>query len=241
MRKAAETRVDGPTRPGDEAVRRVEAWLLHDSRRRKVFAPSGRIEAVEEAGGGRFAYAYDRNGDLIRIVESNGRRTAFEYDGERRLARVAHPDGTSTGYAYAQDRLVSIADRGILRRFEYDADGRLTRVMHGNAGASVYSYDTGGRVVEARTSTISTRHTYHEDGQIAAIRQTCNGVAIELRLRYDAAGRLTQLRLPGGETPLRYTWDGKGRPETVALGGDTLARFEYLDESTCSRVHLNNG
>src|SRR5215207_3068196 len=224
------------TRLGEEAARRVEAWLLHDGRRREVFASSGQIDAVKEAGGGRFEYAYDRRGDLTRIVEANGRSTAFEYDDARRLARVIHPDRTSTGYVYAEDRLSSVADRSVVRRFEYDGDGRLTRVRHGNAGASVYRHDERGRVVEARTSTVSTTHTYHQDGQMAAIRQSCDGVAVELRLEYDAAGRLAELRLPGGDTPIRYTWDAKGRPHTVALGEEPLARFEYLDVPACSRV-----
>jgi RHS repeat-associated protein len=229
------------TRLGDEAARRVEAWLLHDRRRREVFAPSGQAEAVEEAGGGRFEYAYDRRGDLTRIVEANGRRTAFEYDGSRRLARVAHPDGTYTGYAYANDRLLSVANRGVVRRFEYDAAGRVARIRHGNAGASVYRYDTQGRVVEARTSTVSTVHTYHPDGRVAAIRQSHEGIAIELCLEYDAAGRLAEFRLPGDGPPIRYTWDEKGRPHTVALGEEPLARFEYLDGTASSRVHLRNG
>ncbi len=229
------------TRLGDEAARRVEAWLLHERRRREVFAPSGQTEAVEEAGGGRFEYAYDRRGDLTQIVETNGRRTAFEYDRHRRLTRVAHPDGTSTGYAYADERLVSVADRGVVRRFEYDHAGRLSKVLHGNAGASVYRYDAQGRVAEARTSAVSTAHTYHQDGQLAAIRQSYGGATIELRLEYDAAGRLAELRLPGGEVPLRYTWDEKGRPRTVALGEEPLARFEYLEGPPRSRLHLRNG
>ena len=243
MRQAgavAEARAER-TRIGDEAARRVEAWLLHDGQRREVFAPSGQIEAVEEAGGGRFEYAYDSRGDLTGIVEANGRSTSFEYDDARRLARVIHPDGTSTGYAYAEDRVSSVAERGVVRRFEYEADGRLTRIRHGNAGASVYRHDERGRVVEARTSTVSTTHTYHQDGQIAAIRQSCDGVAVELRLEYDAAGRLAEFRLPGGDAPIRYTWDAKGRPHTVALGEEPLARFEYLDMPACSRVHLRNG
>ena len=223
------------TRLGDEAARRVEAWLLHDRGRREVFAPSGQTEAVEEAGGGRFEYAYDRLGDLTGIVESNGRRTAFEYDEARRLARVVHADGTSTDYAYAKDRLASVVDRGVVRRFDYNADGKLTRVRQGNAGASVYRYDARGRVVEARTSTVSTTHTYHPDGQVASIRQGYDGVVIELRLEYDAAGRLVGLGLPGGGTPIRYAWDGKGRPHTVALGEEPLARFEYPDGRACSR------
>ncbi len=246
MRKecaVAETRADRAmrTRLGDEAARRVEAWLLHDRRRREVFVASGQPEAVEEAGGGRFEYAYDRRGDLTQIVEANGRRTAFEYDEGRRLARAVHPDETTTEYSYAEDRLSSVADRGIVRHFEYEADGKLTRVRHGNAGASVYRYDAQGRVVEARTSTVSTAETYHQDGRLATIRQSYDGVAIELRLEYDAAGRLAELRLPGSETPLRYTWDGKGRPHTVAMGEETLARFEYFDGLVRSRLHLRNG
>jgi len=229
------------TRLGDEAARRVEAWLSHDRGRRDVFAPSGQAEAVEEVGGGRSEYAYDRLGDLTGIAEANGRRIAFEYDEARRLARVVHPDGTSTDYAYADDRLASIVDRGLVRRFDYDADGRLTRVRQGNAGASVYRYDARGRVVEARTSTISTTHTYHPDGQVASIRQSYDGVAVELRLEYDAAGRLVGLGLTGGGTPIRYAWDGKGRPHTVALGEEPLARFEYPDGTACSRIHLSNG
>jgi RHS repeat-associated protein len=239
----AETRADRPmrTRLGDEATRRVEAWLLHDGRRREVSAPSGQIESIEETGGGRFEYAYDRRGDLTRIVEANGRRTAFEYDEARRLARVIHPDGTSTVYAYAEDRLAGVADRGVVRCFEYDSAGRLTRTRHGNTGASVYRYDAQGRVVEARTSSVSTAQIYHHNGQIETIRQSCDGVAIELRLEYDAAGRLAQLALPGSETTLGYTWDEKGRPHTVVLGEKSLARFEYLDGPVRSRVHLGNG
>jgi len=229
------------TRLGEEAARRVEAWLLHGRRRREVFAPSGRTVAVEETGGGRFEYAYDRRGDLTEIVEANGRRTAFEYEGDRRLTRVAHPDGTSTGYAYADGRLASVADRGVVRRFEYDAAGRVARIRHGNAGASVYRYDAQGWLVEARTSTVSTVHTYHPDGRMAAIRQSHEGVAIELGLEYDDAGRLAELRLPGSGRPVRYTWDEKGRPHTIALGEEPLARFEYLDGTARSLLHLRNG
>ncbi len=181
------------THLGDEATRRVEAWLQHERRRRRAFAPAGRIEAVEETGGGRFEYAYDRRGDLVQIVEADGRRTTFEYDGTRRLARVAHPDGASTDYAYSDDRLVRIDDRGVARRFEYDADGQITRIRHGDAGASVYRYDAQGRIVEARTSSVSTAQRYHPDGRVAAIRQSHGGVAIELRLEYDEAGRLEKM------------------------------------------------
>lgn len=214
---------------------------MHDRRRSSVFAPEGRVEAIEETGGGRFEYAYDRRGDLARIVEANGRRTAFEYDDSRRLARVSHPDGTFARYEYEDDRLALVEDRGVLRRFAYDAGGRIVRVRQGDAGTSVYRYDASGRVVEARTSTVSTVHEYHPDGWVSAVRQSNGGVVVEMRLEYDSAGRLANLRLPGCDVPLRYGWDERGRPSSVALGDEPLARFEYLDESRHCRIHLQNG
>ena len=224
-----------------EAVRRVEAWLVRDRRRRSVTAPAGRVEAVEEAGGGSFRYSYDSRGDLCRIVESGGRSTTFEYDEDRRLSRVVHPDGSSTGYAYEGDHLVRVEDRGVTRNFEYDDAGRLARIRHGKAGASVYRYDGLGRVVEARTASVSTRQRFHPDGRVAAVRQTYRGVPLELRLEYDDAGRLAEVRLPGGGPPIRYSWDEKGRPRDVALGERALARFYYLEGRGRTRVRLANG
>lgn len=229
------------TRRGEDATRRVEALLLHDRRRRTVSAPAGLIEAVEETGGGRFEYSYDRRGDLTGIAEATGRRATFEYDDSRRLARVGHPDGTATEYVYEGGRLIGARDRGVARRFEYDDAGRVTRIRHGDSGASVYRYDDQGRVTEARTSTVSTAQRFHPDGRVAAIRQSYDGVTIELRLEYDDAGRLAELHLPGSGRAVRYAWDERGRPHTVSLGEDMLARFEYLDERRCSRVHLGNG
>ena len=227
--------------PGEEAARRVEAWLLHHGSRRTLFAPRGRVEAVEETGGGRSEYTYDRRGDLVGIVEANGRRTAFEYDESRRLTRVVHPDGGSTDYEYEDGRLLGIDDRGVARRFEYDAEGRISRIGHGGAGASVYRYDDLGRLVEARTSVVSTTQRYHPDGRTAAIRQSYGGAAIELRMEYDEAGRLADLWLPGCRTPVRYEWDELGRLRAVALGDEPLARFEPPDESGRSLLRFRNG
>ncbi len=224
----------------DEAARRIEAWLLRD-RRRKVYSSGGRIEAVEEAGGGRSGYVHDRRGDLVRIAEANGRRTAFEYDESRRLTRVAHPDGASTEYVYDDGHLIRVDDRGVMRRFGYDAAGRLTRIQHGNAGASVYRYDARGRITEARTSAVSTAQSYHPDGRVAAVRQSYGGVVTETRFEYDGAGRLAKLWLPGSVSPVCYTWDGLGRPLAVALGRKPLADFEYSDEHFRTRVRLGNG
>ncbi len=74
---------------------------------------------------------------------------------------------------------------------------------------------------------------------MTALRQTLDGVAIEMQLAYDAASRLRELRLPGGT--IRYEWDAKGRPAQVCFEDQVVTRFEYDDAKKTCRVFLANG
>ncbi len=227
--------------PAGEALRRVEDWLRHDRGQRRVLQPSPRLTVVEETGAGRSEYTYDRRGDVVAIVEASGARTTYAYDHLRRLVRVDQPAGT-THYTYGEsDRLVGVDDRGIARRFEHDETGRITRIQPGDAGASVFRYDSHGRVVEARTSYVSTCHDYDAGGRLVGVRQTIDGVTLELRLEFDEAGRLARMSLPGSALPVGYRWDARGRPGTVALGDQVIARYDYDDARRLQSVRFANG
>ena len=239
-RPAAVPEVDGAPE-AHEAARRLEAWLGQERARRRVLGQDGRIEAVEEPGGRECRYVYDERGELVGIVEADGSRLTYDYDDRRRLVRAGHPDGTATRYTYDDDRLVKIDDRGVRRRFSYDAAGRLTGVRHGDAGAVLYRYDAAGRVVEARTALVSTVQTFDADGRVVATRQTLGGVTLEARSEFDESGRLARLYLPGGDCPVRYEWDARGRPALVALGERVIARFEYEDERRVAHLRCANG
>ena len=192
-------------------------------------------------GAGRSAYAHDRHGDLVTIVEPGGARTSYAYDQRRRLTRVDRPGGT-TRYTYGEnDRLTGVDDDGVLRRFSHDPAGRVTTIRHGDAGASVFRYDAEGRVVEARTGSVSTRHDYDTAGRLVGVRQTIDGVLIELRLEFDQAGLFARMSLPGRRGPIRYRWDARGRPAAVALGDEVIARYEYDDTRRTQSVRFLNG
>ncbi len=224
-----------------EALRRVEDWLRHDTGQRRVLSPSPGITVVDEAGAGRSAYTYDRHGDLISITEPGGARTSYAYDHHRRLVSVERPDGT-TRYSYGEnDRLTCVDDGRVRRRFGYDPAGRLAMIQHGGAGASVFRYDAEGRVVEARTGSVSTRHDYDTAGRLTGVRQTIDGVLVELRLEFDQAGRLARMSLPGSRRPIRYRWDARGRPAAVAVGDEVIARYDYDDAQRTQSVRLGNG
>jgi RHS repeat-associated protein len=227
--------------PSSEAIRRVEDWLRHDRGQRSVRSPSPGVTVVEETGGGRSSYTYDRRGDLVAIVEPGGARTGYAYDRLRRLIGVERPDGL-TRYTYDEgDRLTRVDDRGVARRFDHDTAGRLTMIRHGEAGASVFRYDAMGRVVEARTGSVSTRHDYDAAGRLTGVSQTIDGVTVGLGLEFDRAGRLARMSLPAGAPPVRYRWDARGRPASVALGEQVLARYHYDDARRTAWVRFSNG
>jgi RHS repeat-associated protein len=180
-------------------------------------------QRAREAGDHSHRYAYNANGDLESIVEADGRRTGFDYDEQRRLRAVTHAGGLRTTYRYdAGDRLVALDEGEVPHRFAYDAEGRLTRAKHGRAGATVYRYAEDGRLVEARSGAISTHYTYAPDR--LTVTQTCGGVSVSAEFCYDADGRLSQLRTPGGHV-LHHRWEA-GTWSSVELAGRTLVHVQ---------------
>ena len=201
----------------------------------------GRVAAVDQSGDCAAQYFYDEAGDLSRIVESSGSDVSFAYDDRRRLISVAHGEGEFTTYSYGcNNRLSAIDDRGLRREFEHDEKGRLIREKRGDAGAVVYRYDAEGRVIEGRTSRVSTAQEFDDAGRVAAIHQTFDGTCLTMRLNYDAAGRLASLWLPGSRVPIRYSWDERAWPATIHAGDRLIARFDYRAEEKFCRIHFSN-
>jgi RHS repeat-associated protein len=224
------------------ALERIEAFMQRDQERRQLFGTAGRLDRVVESGGGEFRYEYDKNGDLTGLSEANGRTKRYVYDARRRLASVDHSAGLPARYRYDdRDRLDTIDDRGMVTQYGYDSCGRVVRIQHGQADVSVYRYDDLGRVVLARTSQVTTRWEYDAAGRTNLIEQSIGGVTLTARFYFDAAGRLAALTLPGSERPVRYTWDDRGRPQTVSLDQKWLARFHYDDTTKTTTLGLCNG
>jgi len=228
---------------GDDSLRRAEAFLRCQHQRRRLFGEAGRIDQVTEWGGAEFRYQYDTNGDLTTLVEANDRLRRYGYDSLRRLCLVEYGDGLTTRYHYNdRDRLEAINDRGIVTSYGYDPQGRLATIRHGQSDVSVYRYDQQGRVILARTSQVTTCWVYDQSGRATTIQQSIGGVTLAARLHYDdSGGRLATLTLPGSDHPICYTWDERGRPQTVSLDQQQLAHFSYDDTKKMTAVALGNG
>jgi RHS repeat-associated protein len=209
-----------------DALRRVERWVKQDREQR----------ARDQAGR---RHTFSAHGDLCAITEAGGAIAEFRYDERRRLSEVVR-DGARSRYIYDdRDRLSEIVSDDAPRRFEYDAQGRVHTVHRGKAGGVVYRYDSSGRVAEFRTAEVSTEYEFADSGRIRCVRQSINGVVLEAEFAFDNDGRLCELQLPGAR--VAYTWNDKGRPLSVSLDDQVLARFEYVDAYRIARVYSANG
>jgi RHS repeat-associated protein len=231
--------------PDAAAQRRLAAWLADDRAQRTITTPADDVTLVAERGGGISEYRYDPRGDLAAMIEPDGGRVGFEYDDRRRL-ETAVRRGARTTFSYDdQDRLAAVAGDGVggVRRYHWDADGCLAVVRHADGATVAFAYDEAGRLREGRTPTVSTVHDFDDAGRLTRVRQTLDGVTLELRLDFDADGRLSAMHAPGAI--VGYAWDECGRPASVGMERDgrtaRLARFAYDDAERETAVNYANG
>ncbi len=244
-----------------EAQKRLEAWLEQERSRRTLSGSDGRIDVVQENLDGfpSCQYRYNQQGDLVEIIEADGRRTGYEYDDQRRLVCVRFCDGGAAFYRYCGSRLVEVEDRGQVRRFTFSAEGLLDRmefldssaffrynVPHSAASSEGSQPDQPARLIEARhvsdgRQDVICRWEYDSAGRVAALSQEIGGAVLAASLTYDAQGRLVALRLPGLNQALRYTWDERGRPATIALGDLELGSYRFDDEHKQTTLSYANG
>jgi YD repeat-containing protein len=191
----------------DQALDRLVAWAAQTAAQRAAVVPS-RLD-------------FDAQGDLTLIVEPDGSRRAFGYDDKRRLVQVQDNSGC-TRYEYdTDDRLIRVAGPQGESRHVFDAAGRLAEVQR-SAGEGVrYRYDSAGRVLEYRTAQVSCTQAFDAAGRVCAVAQAVDGVVIDAQLVFDAAGRLSQMRLPGGRV-VGYAWGRQGQLAQVRLDGAPL-------------------
>ena len=164
------------------AVERLQDWMRDERARRRVRPRPPTTPIVEETGGGRFAYRYDRRGDLVGIAGPGGAAR----DLRLRRAPPAHARAARravTTFAYEGEQLRAVVDATGERRYEYDAAGG-SRATAPTASATT---SAAGSPRRARRP-CATAHDFDDDGRLVGIRQEIDGVTLEARMDFDADG-----------------------------------------------------
>ncbi|WP_082806304.1 RHS repeat-associated core domain-containing protein [Kluyvera intermedia] len=181
---------------------------------RYVLDPMGRVAEEHDWGGVSWRYTYDPDG--LSLSKTNGLDETLRYghDAAGRLATVTAPEG-KTRYAYNKTgRLTAIFSPDSEQRTGYDERGRVQVVTQGKRAIEYHYPDA---------QTVTRCILPPEDGKHP------DETLLKTTYRYNPAGELVQVVLPGGEM-LAFARDEAGR-EIRRVGSRGFAEEHEWDEA----------
>jgi RHS repeat-associated protein len=217
----------------------------------------GRGNGVLTPGVVSRGYDEDRNLARLELAELDlavvgaVRTLSIEHRSDGQVLRIERPFDADSELVYdALGRAVERRDRsdGAWRatRFVRDALGRTTEVERPNGMRTTFQYDAAGRsasVAHLRGGAFDGGASFTwRNGRLDEVRDAAHGFAVE-RYAYDAAGRLSRVSYPDGES-LELGYDGRSRvaSERYLLGsGVELRRLEHRYDGAGRQRELRDG
>ncbi len=226
-------------------------WSFH-------FDPAGNLIGKTDPEGASEHFAYDPTNRLSAYTDQAGNRLAMEFDWAGRLLRREDASGFWIAQEYQNGSLASRSDTaGRVHRFVYDADNRRILQIDGNLTLSEFFYGVRGEPLQ-RTRAGKEVVLAYEAGQLSAVqdpqfpiryRYAAGPLLVEvaypalravLSYGYDADGRRTSMRLPGGQQ-VDYAFDELGRLASIRTAQGHGAAYRYDATGRRVGVSLGNG
>lgn len=205
------------------ALEQIEKTTWHD----RFDLPLSEIDAA----GNRWAYEYDRQGNLISSTDPLGYRTEHHYTQQGLLHTVQdarggyshytwnpaaqltqHTDcsGRQTHFTYdARGALASVSDAlGNTTHYQSDALGRVTEIQTADGARQQFVYDALGRIITSIDA--NQRSTQYQRNRRGLLTSRINALGHSVRFHYDQAQRLSQLQNENGES-YRFEYDKNDR------------------------------
>ena len=211
---------------------------------------SGRKISMADPDLGSWSYAYDRQGKLTRQTDARSQTICLYYDGMARLVGKHFRNDTScpasptydVNYAYDQDHTASNRSRGQLtnvgnshygKHLYYNSQGLLAREEIWISGIAqnantYYGYDSYLRPTTATYPDNEVVTTGYNGMGLPNSLSSSTGATVVDSTSYDAAGRITQMRLPGSgilyQTYTYWPWvngtssNSNGRLKEIKVG-----------------------
>ncbi|MEC7525409.1 MAG: DUF6531 domain-containing protein [Myxococcota bacterium] len=186
----------------------------------------GRLIAVANEAGERFALRRDRAGRVVEEVGFDGAKWSYARDRDGEVTEVRSPSGRYT--SVGPDRIQSTED-GSLVHYEYDAAGRITRALNGSADI-VLERDALGRVLAESQDGGETwvRSSFGIGAPRVAVQSDLGAFTRVLR---DEGGRVAAVEYAGAGEPAGQRQvvdrDRLGKVETRSLPGGISVRCEH--------------
>ncbi|HYE77183.1 MAG TPA: hypothetical protein VEI97_04280, partial [bacterium] len=179
---------------------------------------------------------YDAAGNRLSFTDGNGEIWQYTYDAVNRLVATANPLSTpgdphvATRKYDAAGRLVERTDANGTRILqEYNADGQLTRVLYPTGRDVRYEW-TCCRLSAMADEFGTSRFTYDLANRLTSALDPFGHL---VTYRYDAAGRRSEMGVPGGASPVKWAYtNGLLRDLTDADGATTRVDIAHGSQLT---------
>ncbi len=217
---------------------------------RFTYDAAGNLTAVTDAADNRWAGDYS-GGLLTRITDSRRNAWTFQYDDGGNLIGVTDPlSGARAASRTATGQIASLTDAaGNKSTWQYDSDALPAAFTDALGGKWSYSWDGAARAA-SRTDPGGgdLRASYNAHNRIASLgagdavlnfdysgirRDSLGRLATytdsfgsSITYKYDPAGQLTSLTLPGSNT-VTYQYDHLHRLSTVSDWAGNMAIYRY--------------
>ena len=210
------------------------------------------LPAVAGLSASTLAYAYDKNGNVLRTTDQRGAQTDYRYDNRGRLVRRYDP--RSTDGVATNDTLMSLpalsseSPLGPETQYTYTAASELEEVIGpavvGSSGTitphTKSEYDGLGRVKKViaadptagtLSSTIYTSYVYDQIGNLISLTEPASGVT-----------PLDTVRTPTGALTTTYSYDTQSNLTKVtlpaAIVGGTQPHIDYAYDDLGHRTQM---
>lgn len=170
---------------------------------------SGNLTGVTDPLAGAISATRASNGQIVSVADPAGNQSAWQYDADGLLTGFTDPVGGKWSYGYdGAARAESRTDPGgATLRADHDARNRVTALAAGDAVAS-FDY---GRL---------------QRDSLGRLTSYADSFGNAIAYKYDAAGQLTSLTMPGGKT-VTYQYDRLRRLASVSDWAGNMALYRY--------------
>jgi YD repeat-containing protein len=186
---------------------------------------------ITDPNGNIWALKYDSSGNLVGVTNPAGGVVSAVRSASGQITGITDPRGNKTSYQYDANGLIATFIDALNGNWSYRYDGAARAVSRTDPGGGVLqaSYGVGNRITGLTAGNVQVTFDFSgiQRDSLNRLVSYTDSFGNQVSYTYDAAGELTGMTLPGGNT-VTYKYDRAHRLSQVSdwLGNFALYRYD---------------
>ncbi len=209
----------------------------------------GRVTSSTDALGLKTEYEYDSNNNLFKITPPTGGISLYYYDDYHNLTHEHTGDGINTDYTYNMfgnmlTKTVSTAEATMVTTYTYTGDeNQPASICDAQGNTTTYGYSLHTGMLEwvkepGDTEASKTIYEYDDLYRLEKVQRPSAAGSMYTMYSYNL-GQLETLSTPS--TTYTFEYGNFGLRNSVKIGEDVLAAYEYTTNNELSALDYGNG